>query len=107
MHTAGARDRIKFGRIYGGNQVAYGGNRRDYIYVVSVDQGKQIYRHELRVWRNDGEGGTKLRADGNRYCDMVRSVLRAFQTCDCGTANDPTRLAMDVMTTSGCEAQAK
>ncbi|CVL03596.1 related to acetylxylan esterase [Fusarium proliferatum] len=56
--VSGIQDSIKFGRIYGSN-------RLDYIFL------KEEKDHfDVVVWQNQGAGGTKLKADGNYYCDM-------------------------------------
>ncbi|KAG7409901.1 Multidomain esterase [Fusarium oxysporum f. sp. rapae] len=56
--VTGIQDSIKFGRIYGSN-------RLDYIFL------KEEKDHfDVVVWQNQGAGGTKLKADGNYYCDM-------------------------------------
>lgn len=68
MGEAGARFRVKFGRIYGGG-------KRDYGYITSKALGGTDYQHELHVWRNEAEGGLRLKADGNRYCDMTGDGL--------------------------------
>ncbi|KAF5710337.1 acetylxylan esterase [Fusarium mundagurra] len=55
---SGIQDSIKFGRIYGSNCL-------DYIFL------KEEKDHfDVVVWQNQGAGGTKLKADGNFYCDM-------------------------------------
>jgi hypothetical protein len=56
--VTGIQDSIKFGRIYGSN-------RLDYIFLK---EEKEYY--DVVVWQNQGAGGTKLKADGNYYCDM-------------------------------------
>ena len=53
------RKNIKFGRIYGGGKL-------DYIYLK---EEKEYY--DVRVWKNTGSGGTRRKADGNFYCDML------------------------------------
>ena len=59
QETTGIQDRIKFGRIFGSG-------RRDYIYLKEADD-----HYDVVVWENKGSGGTKLKADGNFYCDML------------------------------------
>ncbi|KAK3372649.1 carbohydrate esterase family 3 protein [Podospora didyma] len=56
--TSGLRNKIKFGRIYGSG-------RLDYIYLK-----EEATYVDVLVWENTGGGGTKLKADGNFYCDM-------------------------------------
>lgn len=52
------RDNIKFGKIYGSN-------RLDYIYIKNEENW-----YDVKVYENEGSGGTKLKADGTFYCDM-------------------------------------
>ncbi|KAF4968093.1 hypothetical protein FSARC_4454 [Fusarium sarcochroum] len=59
--ATGVQDSIKFGRIYGSN-------RLDYILLK-----EQKEHYDVVVWQNQGAGGTKLKADGNYYCDMTGS----------------------------------
>ncbi|KAM0549173.1 hypothetical protein ACHAPJ_009482 [Fusarium lateritium] len=59
--ATGVQDSIKFGRIYGSN-------RLDYIFLK---EQKEYF--DVVVWENQGAGGTKLKADGNYYCDMTGS----------------------------------
>ncbi|KAJ5794948.1 carbohydrate esterase family 3 protein [Penicillium paradoxum] len=81
VNVAGARDRIKFGRIYGSG-------RRDYIYLKEEND-----YYDMMVFENLGAGGTKLKGssstgkgldvhgltyiislgDGSFYCDMTGS----------------------------------
>jgi hypothetical protein len=61
----GKRDEIKFGRIYGQK-----GHGADYIRVIPYRvTGPWIYAFDL--WQNNGLGGTKMKSDGSRYCDMT------------------------------------
>ncbi|KFY97907.1 hypothetical protein V498_01794 [Pseudogymnoascus sp. VKM F-4517 (FW-2822)] len=64
------RDRIHFARIYG-TPSAFGNlGRQGYVFMQHDEHdGKQ--RFQMRVWKNLGEGGTKLLADGDKYCNMV------------------------------------
>ncbi|KAM0342058.1 hypothetical protein ACHAPU_009786 [Fusarium lateritium] len=64
------RDRIHFARIYG--QVTVFGNqpKQDYVFMQHKKVGKK-HHFEMRVWKNTGAGGTKLLADGNKYCNMM------------------------------------
>lgn len=63
-------DRIHFARIYG-TPSAFGNlGRQDYVFMQHDEHdGKQ--RFQMLVWKNMGEGGTKLLADGDKYCNMV------------------------------------
>ncbi|KAF4963513.1 hypothetical protein FSARC_8480 [Fusarium sarcochroum] len=64
------RNRIHFARIYG--QVTVFGNqpKQDYVFMQHTLVGKK-HRFQMRVWKNTGSGGTKLLADGNKYCNMM------------------------------------
>lgn len=64
------RKRIHFARIYG-TQTAFGNKyRQDYVYLKhSKVDGK--HRFEMYAWKSLGTGGTKLKMDGNKYCNMM------------------------------------
>ncbi|ETN41282.1 uncharacterized protein HMPREF1541_03217 [Cyphellophora europaea CBS 101466] len=69
MGEDGARDQIRFARIW-----AYGGYDYARVKVEPFRLGLDPTinsRIKIEAWRNKGEGGTKLRGDGNRYCDMT------------------------------------
>ncbi|KAL1592781.1 hypothetical protein SLS60_011197 [Paraconiothyrium brasiliense] len=62
------RDHVKFGRITGGDP-----GHQDYIHVVetsAVANGKTTWSYTFDVFKNTGTGGTKVKGDGVRYCDM-------------------------------------
>lgn len=63
-------DEFRFARIYG-DASPYGNlPLQDYIRTKhSEKDGK--HRFEMNVWKNKGEGGTKTRVDGNKYCNMI------------------------------------
>ncbi|KAH6658567.1 carbohydrate esterase family 3 protein [Truncatella angustata] len=61
QQETGIQERVKFGRIFGSG-------RRDYIFLKEQDD-----YYYVMVWENTGSGGTKLKADGNFYCDMLNS----------------------------------
>jgi hypothetical protein len=70
MQVDGAKDRVKFGNVYPGND-----NGADYVYIEFQQLGSStgaepVYDHYLHVWKNTGSGGTKLKGDGDFYCDM-------------------------------------
>lgn len=71
-YGTGLRDsgRIHFGRIYS-NVAAFGElPLQDYVYINHslLDNGK--HQFQFLVWKNIGGGGAKLKADGNKYCNM-------------------------------------
>ncbi|KAL4860504.1 SGNH hydrolase-type esterase domain-containing protein [Aspergillus spectabilis] len=63
MDEKGARDYIQFARI--GHT-----GRADYVWQNPVKSGKDM-EVELHWWKNEGSGGTMLKADGNNYCDLT------------------------------------
>ncbi|KAM0433675.1 hypothetical protein ACHAQK_009109 [Fusarium lateritium] len=66
---ASGRDRIHFARIYG--EAAFGLlPKADYIYLQSTKQSDGRFKFDMKVWKNTGGGSTKLKADGNKYCNM-------------------------------------
>ncbi|KAK3070207.1 hypothetical protein LTR53_010855 [Teratosphaeriaceae sp. CCFEE 6253] len=64
LGIANARAETKFGRIY--NRKGHG---PEYIHIESSTVITTFY--QFHVWQNNGAGGTKMKADGNRYCDMT------------------------------------
>ncbi|CAG7955405.1 unnamed protein product [Penicillium salamii] len=66
----GLRKRVHFARIFGEPQDFGLLGRQDYVFMEHVkEDGK--HRFNMRVWKNTGSGSTKLRADGNAYCNMM------------------------------------
>ncbi|KAK2669954.1 SGNH hydrolase superfamily [Fusarium oxysporum f. sp. vasinfectum] len=66
---ANGRDRIHFARIYG--EAAFGLlPKADYVYLQSTKQSDGRFKFDMKVWKNIGGGSTKLKADGNKYCNM-------------------------------------
>ncbi|KAL3463731.1 SGNH hydrolase-type esterase domain-containing protein [Aspergillus heterothallicus] len=70
--TSGLRDQVYFARIYG--EVADFGElgRQDYVFIEKDTSeeglGPMYYVH---VWKSKGAGGAKIKADGDRYCNMM------------------------------------
>ena len=64
------RARIHFARIYGESTVTGNVAKMDYVFMEHKKEGGK-HRFNMRVWKNTGYGGTKLLADGNRYCNMM------------------------------------
>ncbi|KAF5635566.1 integrin alpha n-terminal [Fusarium sp. NRRL 25303] len=63
------RSRIQFARIYG--EAGFGLlPKADYVYLQSTKQPNGKFKFDMRVWKNTGGGSTKLKADGNKYCNM-------------------------------------
>ncbi|OBS29554.1 hypothetical protein FPOA_03491 [Fusarium poae] len=66
---ANGRDRIHFARIYG--EAPFGLlPKADYVYLQSTKQSDGKFKFDMKVWKNTGGGSTKLKADGNKYCNM-------------------------------------
>ncbi|KAM0547793.1 hypothetical protein ACHAPJ_010254 [Fusarium lateritium] len=66
---ATGRDRIHFARIYG--EASFGLlPKADYVYLQSTKQSDGRFKFDMKVWKNTGGGSTKLKADGNKYCNM-------------------------------------
>ncbi|OBT91574.1 hypothetical protein VE01_10411 [Pseudogymnoascus verrucosus] len=70
MGVAGIRDRIHFARIYGELESFGLLGRHDYVYMEHTRNGDK-YDIQVKVWKNAGYGSTKLKADGNKYCNMM------------------------------------
>ncbi|QKX60476.1 uncharacterized protein TRUGW13939_07621 [Talaromyces rugulosus] len=70
MGVAQVRERIHFARVYGEAQAFGLLGRQDYVYLNhSKDGDKHMF--DLHVWKNTGSGSTKLKADGDKYCNMA------------------------------------
>ncbi|KAL2205673.1 hypothetical protein CC79DRAFT_1311155 [Sarocladium strictum] len=83
--NADFRNRVHFARIFG-TQPEFGNlGVKDYVLMqpdrMATDDESDIdgpfvnpasppFKFAVRVWRNLGSGGTKLEADGNKYCNM-------------------------------------
>ncbi|KAK7432202.1 hypothetical protein QQZ08_001147 [Neonectria magnoliae] len=65
------RKRIHFARIYGQSSVFGNLPLQDYVFIEHVKLASGKHRFNMRVWKNVGGGGTKLVADGNKYCNMA------------------------------------
>ncbi|KAK3897538.1 killer toxin subunits alpha beta [Staphylotrichum tortipilum] len=65
------RDQIYFAKAYGEGVVFGQLPRADYVRIEPVaGSGGQI-EYRFHVWQNLGGGATKLKADGDRYCNMM------------------------------------
>lgn len=64
-------DRFHFARIYG-EPSAFGNlAKKDYVWMKHEKKSKNKHHFEMRVWKNTGEGSTKIKVDGNKYCNMM------------------------------------
>lgn len=68
-----AREKIRFPKLFVPEPGQDGGSHSDYVRIrVEKDgAGSELYSHYFDVWQNEGTGGTRMKADGNRYCDMT------------------------------------
>jgi hypothetical protein len=64
------RDRIHFARIYGEPEAFSLLGRQDYVYMEHIANG-DLHTFNMRVWKNQGSGSAKLKADGVKYGDMM------------------------------------
>lgn len=63
------RDRIHFARIYGEENIFGNLPRQDYVFMehsTLTVLGNTNHYFTVRVWKNDGGGGTKVKGDGNK-----------------------------------------
>ncbi|KAJ5496833.1 hypothetical protein N7463_008820 [Penicillium fimorum] len=67
------RGQIHFARIYGERQDFGLLGRQDYVFVQRGEfAGEDLgFSWDFHVWKNVGSGATKIKADGNRYCNMM------------------------------------
>ncbi|KAJ0423300.1 hypothetical protein BJY00DRAFT_310430 [Aspergillus carlsbadensis] len=71
LHPDGdIRTRILFGRVWGEPQDFGLLGRKDYAYLEHFVEDRKHY-FNMRVWKNQGSGGTKVKADGVKYCNMM------------------------------------
>ncbi|KAI0202301.1 hypothetical protein F4808DRAFT_449713 [Astrocystis sublimbata] len=68
--SSGLRNRIHFGRVYGEPQEFGLLGRQDYVFMEHTEEKNGKHRFDVHVWKNVGHGATKLKADGNKYCNM-------------------------------------
>ncbi|KAL1864953.1 hypothetical protein VTK73DRAFT_5582 [Phialemonium thermophilum] len=67
------REYIHFAKVFGEPEAFSLGGRADYVWAEDVGtfQGFTSKLHIPHVWQNRGSGATKLKADGDRYCNMM------------------------------------
>ncbi|KAH7320726.1 hypothetical protein B0I35DRAFT_500940 [Stachybotrys elegans] len=65
------RNRIHFARIYGETPVFGNLPKQDYVFMQHEELSNGKHRFTMRVWKNTGVGGTKLLADGDKFCNMA------------------------------------
>ncbi|KAH8664571.1 hypothetical protein BX600DRAFT_550581 [Xylariales sp. PMI_506] len=69
MGTAGARANVHFARIYG--QVTTFGMLPPHDYLWIEQSATTPYSYSFHSYKNTGLGGTKLKGDGVRFCNMM------------------------------------
>jgi hypothetical protein len=71
------RNYVQFGRIFGESEAFGLLGRQDYVFLVEhkhePPKGSKLLTitYDIKVWKNKGVGATKLKADGNKYCNMM------------------------------------
>ncbi|CAG8901464.1 unnamed protein product [Penicillium egyptiacum] len=65
-----SRDRIQFARVYATSQDFGLHSRADYLFT-EADVGKKTTTIKWHAFKNTGSGATKIKSDGNRYCNMM------------------------------------
>ncbi|KAL6229273.1 SGNH hydrolase-type esterase domain-containing protein [Aspergillus navahoensis] len=64
------RGNIHFARVWGSAQDFGLESRKDYVWIKPIAV-LQTYYYEFWAFKNVGSGATKIKADGNRYCNMM------------------------------------
>lgn len=62
------RSRVHFARVYGEENIFGNMPRQDYVFMQHTYNtffGIDVY--QMHIWKNTGNGGTKLKGDGNKY----------------------------------------
>lgn len=60
-----------FARIYGTRNPYGNYGLQDDVFIEKVKEGENKYKFNVRVWKNTGGGGSKDKADGNKYGNMM------------------------------------
>lgn len=63
--------RVHFARVIGQSTVFGNLPPQDTVLMEHILLDSGSHRFNLRVWKNTGGGGSKIKADGNRYCNMM------------------------------------
>ncbi|KAH7311380.1 hypothetical protein B0I35DRAFT_411586 [Stachybotrys elegans] len=71
--SSGLRNRIHFARVYGQPQEFGLLGRQDYVFMEHVRLANGRHQFNMRVWKSIGRGGTKVKADGVKYCNMRKN----------------------------------
>ncbi|KAK4230039.1 hypothetical protein QBC38DRAFT_62431 [Podospora fimiseda] len=70
MNVPGIRDRINFARIFSDASDIGLQRRLDYVFLDHTTLSNGKHQFAVKVFRNTGSGATKIKADGNKYCNM-------------------------------------
>ncbi|KAJ3941997.1 uncharacterized protein N0V96_007482 [Colletotrichum fioriniae] len=65
------RKRVHFARVYGGSSSFGNLSLKDYVFLEHAKLSNGMHSFKMRVWKNTGGGASKLKMDGNKYCNMV------------------------------------
>ncbi|KAH7325665.1 hypothetical protein B0I35DRAFT_347595, partial [Stachybotrys elegans] len=71
IQSTGVRERIHFARVYGEPQDYGLLGRQDYVFLQHEELSNGKHRFRMNVWKNVGAGSTKVKMDGNKYCNMM------------------------------------
>lgn len=65
------RKRVHFARVYGGSSSFGNLSLKDYVFLEHIKLSNGNHSFKMRIWKNTGGGASKLKMDGNKYCNMV------------------------------------
>ncbi|KAF4854053.1 hypothetical protein CGCSCA4_v001725 [Colletotrichum siamense] len=65
------RKRVHFARVYGGSSSFGNLSLKDYVFLEHTKLSNGNHSFKMRIWKNTGGGASKLKMDGNKYCNMV------------------------------------
>ncbi|KAJ2987290.1 hypothetical protein NUW58_g4590 [Xylaria curta] len=68
--SQGPNQRPNPSRIYGEPQEFGELGKQDYVFMEHIQEG-DTHKFNVRVWKNISRGGTKVKADGVKYCNMM------------------------------------
>ena len=65
------RPAIKFAKVFG-QPAAFGVRpKSDYVFFNHTKISDTQHQFDVLVWKNNGSGGSKLKIDGDKYCNMM------------------------------------
>ncbi|KXH43411.1 hypothetical protein CSAL01_05203 [Colletotrichum salicis] len=65
------RKRVHFARVYAGSSSFGNLSLKDYVFLEHLKLSNGMHSFKIRVRKNTGGGASKLKMDGNKYCNMV------------------------------------